>query len=190
MQLENHNIFLAQLKAKSIKLVNIGAEDLWSGDRKLVLGLTWTLILRYELHQFGGNETELLDWSKTLGTKYGLDLQGGWTQAFGDGKAFAAMVHEAEPEVLDLEKTKNMNQQERLQTAFDAGASRTSARAYLALAAASFVPHLLPCPRQAISLPRLLLLLVVFCLCLQRRNTLGCPSSLSHPIRRLKTASP
>ena len=27
-ELENHNIFLAQLKARSIKLVNIGAEDL------------------------------------------------------------------------------------------------------------------------------------------------------------------
>ena len=52
-QLENHNLFLNQLKAKQIKLVNIGAEDLWSGDRKLVLGLTWTLILRYEIHQFG-----------------------------------------------------------------------------------------------------------------------------------------
>ena len=42
MQLENHNIFLSQLKAKSIKLVNIGGEDLWSGDRKLILGLTCT----------------------------------------------------------------------------------------------------------------------------------------------------
>ena len=45
--LENHNVFLSQLKAKSIKLVNIGAEDLAGGDQKLVLGLTWTLILRY-----------------------------------------------------------------------------------------------------------------------------------------------
>ncbi len=44
-KLENFNIFLEQLRAKSIKLVNIGAEDLASGDRKLVLGLTWTLIL-------------------------------------------------------------------------------------------------------------------------------------------------
>ena len=50
--LENLNVFLAQLKAKSIKLVNIGAEDLESGDRKLVLGLTWTLILRYEIHKY------------------------------------------------------------------------------------------------------------------------------------------
>ena len=42
--IENHNIFLAELKAKDIKLVNIGAEDLSEGSQKLVLGLTWTLV--------------------------------------------------------------------------------------------------------------------------------------------------
>ena len=50
-KLENHNIFLGQLKARNIRLVNIGAEDLMEGDLKLVLGLTWTLILRYEIHE-------------------------------------------------------------------------------------------------------------------------------------------
>ena len=44
--IENQNTFLAQLKAASVRLVNIGAEDLVSGNRKLILGLTWTLILR------------------------------------------------------------------------------------------------------------------------------------------------
>jgi hypothetical protein len=121
MQLENHNIFLNQLKAKSIKLVNIGGEDLWSGDRKLILGLTWTLILRYELHQFGGNETELLDWTKELALRHNVDFAGGWANGFNDGKAFAAMVHEAEPECFDLEETDKMAPNERLQTAFDAG---------------------------------------------------------------------
>lgn len=122
MQLENHNIFLNTLKAKSIKLVNIGAEDLWAGDRKLVLGLTWTLILRYEIHQFGGNENELLDWTKELGDKYGVNVEaGGWGQAFNDGQLFCAMVHEAEPEVIDLEETNKMTSEKALETAFHAG---------------------------------------------------------------------
>ena len=64
--LENLNIFLAQLKARSIKLVNIGAEDMIDGDRKLILGLTWTLILRYEIHKFGAVEKDVFAWAKKL----------------------------------------------------------------------------------------------------------------------------
>ena len=56
---ENLNIFLNQLKARQIKLVNIGAEDLVEGNQKLVLGLTWTLILRYEIHKFGAVEKDV-----------------------------------------------------------------------------------------------------------------------------------
>jgi len=95
MMLENQNVFLSQLKAKSIKLVNIGAEDLAGGDRKLVLGLTWTLILRYEIHKFGGNEAELLTWTKDLVQEhYGVSLDGGWAQGFSNGHAFCAIGEE------------------------------------------------------------------------------------------------
>ena len=59
-RLENLNLFLEQLKIKSIKLVNIGAEDLAGGSRKLVLGLTWTLILAFEVNKAGIND--LLEW--------------------------------------------------------------------------------------------------------------------------------
>ena len=60
-RLENLQLFLKHLvEVKQIRLVNIGAEDLEEGSTSLVLGLTWALILRYEVHQFGGNETEML----------------------------------------------------------------------------------------------------------------------------------
>ena len=54
------------------RVVNIGPDDLKAGDQKLVLGLTWTLILRYEIHQFGGNEAELLAWVKELCALHGV----------------------------------------------------------------------------------------------------------------------
>ena len=54
----------------------------WSEVGKLVLGLTWTLILRYEIHQFGGNEKELMDWAKGLALGYQIDLDGGFGKAF------------------------------------------------------------------------------------------------------------
>ena len=51
--LENQLAFLQQLKQKNIRLVNIGAEDLVEGNKTLILGLTWTLILRYEIQKYG-----------------------------------------------------------------------------------------------------------------------------------------
>lgn len=61
-KLENQNIFLKALKEKGIRLVNIGAEDLVDSNRTLICGLTWTLILRYEIQKYGANESELLRW--------------------------------------------------------------------------------------------------------------------------------
>merc|ERR1719382_1242455 len=61
-KLENQQLFLKQVASKGIKLVNIGAEDLHDGNGKLILGLTWTLILRYEIHKFGADEAMLLRW--------------------------------------------------------------------------------------------------------------------------------
>ena len=61
-KLENHSTFLNVLKAQGVKLVNIGAEDLHDGKKKLVLGLTWTLILKYEISKFGIDENMILKW--------------------------------------------------------------------------------------------------------------------------------
>ena len=125
--LANHNLFLQQLKAKSIKIVNIGPEDLAGtsedseeSHRKLVLGLTWTLILRYEIQKFGENESELLNWAKQTAGSEGIDVSGGWGTAFADGTAFCSLVHAAEPRAIDLASTERMEPTERLQTAFDA----------------------------------------------------------------------
>ena len=85
-KLENLNIFLATLKAKNIRLVNIGAEDILEEDRTLVLGLTWTLILRYEIHKFGAAEKDLHRWVDRILLKHGNStLDGGWEHAFADG---------------------------------------------------------------------------------------------------------
>ena len=59
---ENLVIFLETVKSKGIKLVNIGPDDLQGGNQRLILGLTWTLILRYEVQKYGAGEMELLKW--------------------------------------------------------------------------------------------------------------------------------
>lgn len=93
-KLDNFNIFLEQLKSKSIKLANIGAEDLAGGVRKAVLGLTWTLILTYEVNKLLGEKAginDLLNWVKEKVKPYGVILEGGWQKGFADGQAFCAL---------------------------------------------------------------------------------------------------
>ena len=93
-KLDNFNIFLEQLKSKSIKLANIGAEDLAGGVRKAVLGLTWTLILTYEVNKLLGEKAginDLLNWVKEKVKPYGVILDGGWQKGFADGQAFCAL---------------------------------------------------------------------------------------------------
>jgi Calponin homology (CH) domain len=46
---ENVNTALAYVRGKGITMTNIGAEDVVDGNRKIILGLIWTLILRFTI---------------------------------------------------------------------------------------------------------------------------------------------
>jgi hypothetical protein len=46
---ENVNVALAFIKRRGIHLTNIGAEDVVDGNRKIILGLIWMLILRFTI---------------------------------------------------------------------------------------------------------------------------------------------
>lgn len=46
---ENVNIALVYIKGRGIHMTNIGAEDVVDGNRKIILGLIWTLILRFTI---------------------------------------------------------------------------------------------------------------------------------------------
>lgn len=47
---ENVNVGLDFIKARGIQMTNIGAEDVVDGNRKIILGLIWTLILRFTIN--------------------------------------------------------------------------------------------------------------------------------------------
>lgn len=48
-RIENLNKVLDFLKRKRIQLENIGAEDILDGNERLILGLIWTIILRFQI---------------------------------------------------------------------------------------------------------------------------------------------
>ena len=107
--LENQCTFLRELSDRAIYLVNIGGEDLVQGNPKLVLGLTWTLIQRYEIHKFGTAEKDVLAWARDTYRQCSSGKEiptGGWGEAFADGQAFCHLVHDAAPEAIHLGATR------------------------------------------------------------------------------------
>ena len=100
--LENQNHFLMLLKRRGLRLVNIGAEDLVDGKRTMLLGLSWTLILRFEIQRYGANELELMQWVKESIYDYHVDVSS-WEQSFSNGLAFTALIHEYAPEAYETQ---------------------------------------------------------------------------------------
>lgn len=49
--MENANKALEFIKFHGVGLTNIGAEDIVSGNLKLILGLIWTLIMRFTIKE-------------------------------------------------------------------------------------------------------------------------------------------
>jgi len=101
---ENLGTCLKYIKEKGIKLVAIGPEDIWAGNLKLILGLIWTLILRFQIacdDDPGGVKAALLAWVNSVINPQGLhvsDFKGSWS----DGKAFCGLVNALQPGQIPL----------------------------------------------------------------------------------------
>lgn len=101
-KLENCGWVLKFLKDEGLKLVAIGPEDLVDPKRKLILGLIWTIILRYHI-QKGGVSTsaknELLAWvQKMIPESHVTDFTSSWQ----DGKAICHLVDAIERGTVDV----------------------------------------------------------------------------------------
>ncbi|RKP23806.1 calponin homology domain-containing protein [Syncephalis pseudoplumigaleata] len=104
-QVENVNKALEFIKYRGINLTNIGAEDITGGNTKLILGLIWTIILRFtiaEISEEGLTAKEgLLLWCQRKTAKYDDVNVRDFTFSWTDGLAFCALIHCHRPDLLD-----------------------------------------------------------------------------------------
>lgn len=92
-KIENLNNALAFIKNAGLKLENIGAEDIHDGKLKLILGLIWTLILRYQINLGEGSpKWELLQWVRQQVKPYAVDEPNNFTKDWMNGKLIYALV--------------------------------------------------------------------------------------------------
>lgn len=93
------------IESEKIKLVGIGAKNLFDGDRTLVLGLIYTLIVKYEVHRYGRDVRDLLRWVQdhcaayTLGQLYPQNF----TSDMRDGTALACVLHAHFSDLIDID---------------------------------------------------------------------------------------
>ncbi|WWC96692.1 hypothetical protein V866_003564 [Kwoniella sp. B9012] len=103
---ENAAKALNFIRGKNIKLTNIGPEDIVDGNLKLILGMIWTLILRFTIASITEEglsaKDGLLLWCQRKTTPYNpeVDIQN-FKSSFANGLALCALIHRHRPELLD-----------------------------------------------------------------------------------------
>jgi Ca2+-binding EF-hand superfamily protein len=99
-KLENCNLIFDYLKQNELKIVNIGSSDIKDGSPRLVLGLIWTIILRFAISE-DGKEGLLLWCRKNCAGYEGVDVQN-FHRSWTDGLAFCALINHFRPDLIDF----------------------------------------------------------------------------------------
>jgi len=100
-KIENVNFALEFLKNEGIKLVGVGGTDIVDGNLKLILGLIWTIILRYQIQVAEGNSAraELLEWVRQRIPEYNINnFAGDWAS----GRAICSLAEAVQPGQMNL----------------------------------------------------------------------------------------
>ncbi|TXT04338.1 hypothetical protein VHUM_04105 [Vanrija humicola] len=104
---ENASKALQFIRDRGVKLTNIGPEDIVDGNLKLILGMIWTLILRFTIagitEEGLSAKDGLLLWCQRKTTPYPeVDVQN-FKSSWSDGLAFCALIHRHRPELIDFD---------------------------------------------------------------------------------------
>ncbi|XP_066556846.1 utrophin isoform X3 [Amia ocellicauda] len=126
--LNNVNRVLQVLHQNNVDLVNIGGTDIVDGNRKLTLGLIWSIILHWQVKdimkdimsnlQQTNSEKILLGWVRQSTQSYRQVNVLNFTTSWADGLAFNAILHRFKPGLFSWDKVLSMTPVERLDHAF------------------------------------------------------------------------
>ena len=100
---ENTKIALNFIQQDGVKLVNIGPEDIVDGKLNLILGLLWTLILKYQItkNKVDSSEDALLKW---VNSKIQKNKVKNFSEDWNDGNALCELISVLEPSALTMDE--------------------------------------------------------------------------------------
>ncbi|KAA8641883.1 hypothetical protein EYZ11_010238 [Aspergillus tanneri] len=124
---ENVNKSLDFIKGRGIQMTNIGAEDIVDGNRKIILGLIWTLISRFtisDINEEGMTAKEgLLLWCQRKTACYeGVEVRD-FSTSWNDGLAFCALLDIHRPDLIDFDALDKKDHRGNMKLAFDIAAN-------------------------------------------------------------------
>ncbi|XP_062862945.1 spectrin beta chain, erythrocytic [Trichomycterus rosablanca] len=132
--LENVDKALQFLREQRVHLENMGSHDIVDGNHRLILGLIWTIILRFQIQDIvvevgqadvtGKQETRsakdaLLLWCQMKTAGYPNVNITNFTTSWKDGLAFNALIHKHRPDLVDYGSLQRSNPTHNLQRAFN-----------------------------------------------------------------------
>jgi len=119
----NVGLCFKYLDHKKVKLVAIGPEDIVDGNLKLILGMIWTIIQKFQIDDISEEEMTakeaLLLWCKKKTAGYKDVKVENFHISWQDGLAFCAIIHAHRPDLLDFSKLDKNNPRENLRLAFE-----------------------------------------------------------------------
>ena len=122
-KIENINRALEFIKKKNVKLHGISAEEITDENLKLVLGMIWTVILRFAISDISEEELSakeaLLLWCKKKTAGYNNVAVENFTTSWKDGLALCALIHAHRPDLIPFETLDGSDARTNLQLAFD-----------------------------------------------------------------------
>ncbi|KAI0901749.1 calponin homology domain-containing protein [Annulohypoxylon nitens] len=120
---ENANTALNFIKNRGIQMTNIGAEDVVDGNQKLILGLIWTLILRFTISDINAEgmtaKEGLLLWCQRKTACYEeVDVRD-FSSSWNDGLAFCALLDIHRPDLIDYDALDKSDHRGNMALAFE-----------------------------------------------------------------------
>eukprot|EP00026_Physarum_polycephalum_P006104 Phypoly_transcript_06145.p1 GENE.Phypoly_transcript_06145~~Phypoly_transcript_06145.p1 ORF type:complete len:556 (-),score=104.69 Phypoly_transcript_06145:172-1758(-) len=103
---ENVSTAMDFMTKQGLKFTNVGATDIVDKKTKLILGVVWTIILRYQIQKIEHTgdsgksvNAELLEWVNRAIPSYNIK---NFSKDWKDGKAICALVDYLKPDAVDL----------------------------------------------------------------------------------------
>lgn len=123
-RIENVNRALEFIKVRGVNITNIGGEDIAQGNLKLILGLIWTIIMRFTIRDISVEgltaRDGLLLWCQRKTQSYQPDVRVlDFSNSWKDGLAFCALIHFHRPDLLDFHRLDKTNARENTALAFE-----------------------------------------------------------------------
>jgi len=120
--IQNLNVCLQFIAHCGVKLIGISSEEICDHNQKLILGMVWTLILRFEIQDISIEDLTakegLLYWCQKKTQGYRDVHVKDFTRSWHDGLAFCALIHKHRPDLIDFDSLKKENALENLELAF------------------------------------------------------------------------